>query len=323
VVNRAIAKRPYFETRSDKRYFLSRLAVEVRAGRIEVHAFSLMTTHFHLLVRSPVGELSEAMRRAQCAYSRHFNRLRRRDGPLIRARYFSKRVDSEPYLRAVVRYIDENAVRAGVASASDEHEFGSARAYMGGRRPPWLTTHALQEMAQKVGGSKRGAEAAYLVAFGPRSGEDVESLRELVESRMRSARELDPLEDLVGSTPRQVRQWMRRKAALADGMEIGLPVCGPAGLRKAIERELIQNGEWLLESDGQCWRGSELTRAGLSRSLCGLSLAQIAELSGLSFWRARREVELFGHFLGKDTSHFERVDRVARAALSATLALEL
>jgi hypothetical protein len=46
VVNRAIAKRPYFETRSDKRYFLARLASKGRDGCLEVHAFCLMTTHF-------------------------------------------------------------------------------------------------------------------------------------------------------------------------------------------------------------------------------------------------------------------------------------
>lgn len=90
VVHRALAKRPYFETRSDKRYFLAQIAHEVRAGRLELHAFSLMTTHFHLLVRSPVGESSNSMRRIQNAYSRYFNRRRKRDDPLIRARYFSR-----------------------------------------------------------------------------------------------------------------------------------------------------------------------------------------------------------------------------------------
>jgi REP element-mobilizing transposase RayT len=319
VVNRAIAKRPYFETRSDKRYFLARLADEVRAGRIELHAYTLMTTHYHLLVRSPVGQLSEAMRRAQCSYSRHFNRLRRRDGPLIRARYFSKRIDTDPYLRAVVRYIDDNAVCARVVTNSDEHEFGSARAYLGGRRPPWLTTDCLKEMAEKLAGPDRSPRSVYLAAFGPRSGEDIEALRDLVESRMRSARELDPLEDLVGSTPLQVRRWMQRKARLADGMPIGLPLCGPMGLRRAIERELIRNGEWLLERGGRCWRGSELTRAGLSRNLCGLSIAQIADLAGQSVWRARSEVDLFGQFLRRDAVHAERVERIAAEALAATL----
>ena len=52
VVNRGIAKRPLFEDKSDVRYFLSRLALEVRRGRLEIHAFCVLTTHFHLLVRT-------------------------------------------------------------------------------------------------------------------------------------------------------------------------------------------------------------------------------------------------------------------------------
>ncbi len=55
VLNRGLAKRPLFEDRVDVRYFLSRLAREVRRGRLELHAWCVLTTHFHLLVRSPVG----------------------------------------------------------------------------------------------------------------------------------------------------------------------------------------------------------------------------------------------------------------------------
>ena len=64
-MNRGVAKRPLFENRGDARFFLARLARQIRLGRIEVHAYCLMTTHFHLLVRSPIGEMSEAMRRVQ------------------------------------------------------------------------------------------------------------------------------------------------------------------------------------------------------------------------------------------------------------------
>lgn len=322
VVNRAIAKRPYFEARSDMRYFLSRLAAEVRSGRIEVHAYCLMTTHFHLLVRSPIGDLSEAMRRVQCAYSRHFNRLRRRDGPLIRARFFSKRVDTDLYWQALVRYIDENPVRAGVARASRDHEFGSARAFQGMRCPPWLSRESIEQRALEITGADRLTPSVYRAAFGPRRGEDLDSLCDVVESRMRSARDHDPLEDLVGATPHQVRAWMRRKAALADGMEVGLPVCGPGGLRKAIDRELARRGEWLLDRNGHTRRGSELAWAGLCRSLCGLPVSRIAELTGRSAWCARSDISLFTSFLAEDTEHSARVERIAKAALSAAMPIQ-
>jgi hypothetical protein len=64
-MNRGIARRTVFENDADVRYFLAQLARAVRAGGIEVHAYCLMTTHFHLLVRSPAGGLSTAMRAVQ------------------------------------------------------------------------------------------------------------------------------------------------------------------------------------------------------------------------------------------------------------------
>ncbi|MCP4198800.1 MAG: hypothetical protein GY762_16770, partial [Proteobacteria bacterium] len=135
MTNRGIAKRVLFETRSDGRYFLSRLARQVRAGRIEVHAFCLMTTHFHLLVRSPIGKMSEAMRRAQNDYSRYFNRKRRRDGSLIRGRFFSKPVYSDQYRHTLIRYIDANPVKAKMVKRSLEYELGSAFLFTRGRGP--------------------------------------------------------------------------------------------------------------------------------------------------------------------------------------------
>lgn len=67
-MNRGIARRTLFEGREDIRFFLSRLARSVRRGQLEIHAFCVLTTHFHLLVRSPVGELSTVMRQVQLDY---------------------------------------------------------------------------------------------------------------------------------------------------------------------------------------------------------------------------------------------------------------
>ena len=61
VMNRGIARRPIFETDEDRRFFLSLLAQEVRAGRIDIYAYSVMLTHFHLLVRSVTGEVKTTL----------------------------------------------------------------------------------------------------------------------------------------------------------------------------------------------------------------------------------------------------------------------
>jgi len=53
VYSRGMARRTVFESRRDIRHFLCRLALEVRRGTLEVHAYCFLTTHVHLLVRSP------------------------------------------------------------------------------------------------------------------------------------------------------------------------------------------------------------------------------------------------------------------------------
>jgi putative transposase len=63
-MNRGIAQRTVFERREDIRMFLAWMAQVVMQGEIEVHAYSLMSTHFHMLVRSPREQLFGAMRLA-------------------------------------------------------------------------------------------------------------------------------------------------------------------------------------------------------------------------------------------------------------------
>ncbi len=129
VMNRGIARRTFFETKEDMGVFLEQLGTVSDRGELEVHAFALMTTHYHLLVRSPIGQLGHAMQRVQTEYSRWFNRGRRRDGSLVRGRYTSKKVDSHAYRCTLVKYIDRNPVSAGLVSNARDYPYGSARSY--------------------------------------------------------------------------------------------------------------------------------------------------------------------------------------------------
>ena len=114
VMNRGVARRTVFEGERDAGEFLG-LVVQLReAGLMEVHSYCLMATHFHLLVRSPTGELARAMKLLQNGYSRWFNRARKRDGPLWRGRFLSRLVDSDEYWDLLVRYIDHNPVQAQI-----------------------------------------------------------------------------------------------------------------------------------------------------------------------------------------------------------------
>jgi len=102
-----------------------------------------MTTHFHLLLKSPKGELPTAMKRIENSYVRRFNIVRGRCGSLFRGRYSSKLVESEAYRRVLIRYIHFNPVKAGIVSKP--HEYGYSSAWMLGRQrvPKWLADYWL------------------------------------------------------------------------------------------------------------------------------------------------------------------------------------
>ena len=230
-MSRGVARRPVFEGRRDVRYFLSRLARAVRRGEIEVHVFCVMTTHFHLLVRSLTGQLSTAMRRVLGEYARYFNRKRKRDGSLFKRPFYSRTVATMAYRRMVVAYIDDNPVEAAIVPEPGRYPFGSACAYQRRRGPPWLARHWVE--IEVMRGAAPYNPALYPGPFPRRLSPD---LRAWVRNRLEARPTVlpDALDDLVGSTPAGVRDWMERKAHLADGTAPGLRLATAGAAERAV-----------------------------------------------------------------------------------------
>lgn len=314
VINRAIAKRPLFEDRKDIRYFLSRLAWEVRRGRLEVHAWCILTTHFHLLVRSPKGDLSEAMRRSQNDYSRFFNRRHRRDGTLVRGRFFSKPVQSLAYRLALVRYIDANSMKAGLAKAPWSYPWGSAMQYVHLAGPPWLERSWIEEHVVSCRGRKTYRGRDYADVFGQALAPGVERL---VEHRIEHALNgPDPLDDLIQAAPARVRGWLQRKARIADGCAIGIPVCDATSIRDAIEHDRVTvAGRWEVSINSRQRDGWQLAEVGLLRSLSSLTWEEVARMTSSSISSCQRRFGLHTACIESEPSYADRVVELGRSAL--------
>lgn len=228
VMNRGIARRTVFETRADVRFFLSRIAHAVRREELELHVFCVMSTHFHLLVRSPHGLLATAMCRIQNDYVRYFNRGRRRDGPLFRGRFTSKPVESLTYRELLVQYIDNNPVSAGLAPVPALFSHGSAYHYARRKGPRWLSRQWVEQLVATRSDKPSFDPHDYSAAI---TGSAVRDLEALVERRIRTSRlEDDPFDELISSSGPQVISWMRHKAQLADGTRPAAPVCAPSAI---------------------------------------------------------------------------------------------
>ena len=254
VMNRGIAKRPVFVGRAEVRFFLARLAIEVRRGELEVHGYCFLTTHFHLLLRSPRGNLSEAIRRVENPFVRWFNRRQRRDGPLFRGRFTSRRVDSDRYYDNVRSYIDYNPVEAGVVKVPADYPYGSAFLYRRGSIPRWLHE------------PPRG--------FSSCSPPLNEHATWVVERCLESPSASGPFDDFVDAAPSRVRRWMERKARVADGLAGSCCLLSPAALSEAVEQLRSQRGAWDVSPRSRPKDGWKILHIGLSRTVVGLSTVE-------------------------------------------------
>jgi len=296
------------------RAFLALLAWEVHDGRLEVHAFSFLTTHFHLLLRSVRGELSDAMMRVEYRYVKRFNRLRDRDGSLFRSRFRSRIVDSDEYWFNVVRYIDANAVEARLCTRPAEYEFGSARMYSGERSAPWLERSAIELTVRRAKRAARFQAADYERVFGVAL--DPEE-RWVVERRIETGGpNSDGTErgnELLHAAPAHVLRWLQSRAALADGGRVGLTLVAPAQVQRALRAESRREPDWTFSRGRRHMSAWPAVEAGLLRELCGLTLQEIADATGSSRSGAWVRCTAHADGLATDPAYEQRVERVVRA----------
>ncbi len=144
VWHRGTRRAPIFESDEHCYAFLDLIDIATSSLALEVHAYALMSNHYHLLVRTPQGNLSECMQFIDGRYTQEMNRLNGWDGSLFRGRFKSALVEDEAYLIELSTYIHLNPVRKKLVRAPDKAFWTSYQAYVGLVSPPeWLITATL------------------------------------------------------------------------------------------------------------------------------------------------------------------------------------
>jgi len=105
---------------------------------LAIWAYCLMSNHVHIVaVPANTDALALVMRPLQTRHAQQVNADSGTRGHLWHGRYYSCPLDG-PHLRAAVRYVERNPLRAGLVQRAEEYDWSSARTHCGLRPDPVL-----------------------------------------------------------------------------------------------------------------------------------------------------------------------------------------
>lgn len=140
ITSRGNARERIYLKDEDYDGFLECLCTVVKRFNWILHAYCLMSNHYHLLIETPEGNLSRGMRQLNGIYTQQFNRRHNSVGHVLQGRYKAILVDKDNYLLELCRYIVLNPVRAGMVKGPKEWQWSSYKDTAGyGKGIPYLT----------------------------------------------------------------------------------------------------------------------------------------------------------------------------------------
>jgi REP element-mobilizing transposase RayT len=165
VLSRGNSHEKIYASKRDYERFLQYVEKASERFAFIIHAYCLMSNHYHLLVETPEPNLSMTMQWLNVSYATYFNRKRDRNGHLFQGRFKAILIDADAYLKHLSRYIHLNPVRAGLVNTPGQYCWSSYPAYIGEQlSPKFLKTELLLE------------------SFGRKKSEATKKYREFVES---------------------------------------------------------------------------------------------------------------------------------------------
>lgn len=132
----------HFESDEDFALYLAVLRFVQKRHQFKIFNYELMHSHVHLFLQpSPGISLAKTMHQINWTYARDSNRRKKRKGHFWLERYKSIPVETDKHALDLMRYINRNAVRAGIVSRPGEWEWSGYRFYAKGEPNPLLEDH--------------------------------------------------------------------------------------------------------------------------------------------------------------------------------------
>lgn len=214
IIQRGNNRQPIFAGNADYEVLLSMLAEHAVKSAVAIHAYVLMSNHFHLLVTPDKAEgIPAMMQSVGRRYVRYFNQQQGRTGTLWEGRYKSTLIQAERHLLACMVYFDLNPVRAGMVRDPADYPWSSHNHYIGRKTDRLVTPHPLY---WELGNTPFARDAAYAELV--RAGISDQQQKALTDSALRgwALGEAAYVADLQRRTERRVSKTRAGRPALQN-----------------------------------------------------------------------------------------------------------
>lgn len=124
-IQRGNNKEAIFPRDRDKGFFLEELKSLKKVFHFRLLGYVILSNHYHLLLQTLDEPLQKIMHRLNSTFGRYYNISQERSGHVFQGRYKAILVLDERYLFALLRYIHQNPVRAGICASVDQYPWSS------------------------------------------------------------------------------------------------------------------------------------------------------------------------------------------------------
>lgn len=130
-MQRGVRRKEIFTTENDYYMFLTILSKELNRYQCKLHAYCLMTNHYHLLLETSEYEVWKLMKNLAHNYAQYYNSENGYQGHLFEGRYKSCLVEDDVYFLQTSRYIHLNPVKARMVEHPEDYPWSSYRTMIG------------------------------------------------------------------------------------------------------------------------------------------------------------------------------------------------
>jgi REP element-mobilizing transposase RayT len=244
-----------------------------------LHAYVLMTNHYHLIIETPAGNLGKVMHYLNGSYTTYINIKRKRSGHLFQGRYKAILVDKDSYLLELSRYLHLNPVRAKMVEKPEEYLQSSYGSYITVSKEDLVVTGQILDL---LTGDKATAKERYKAFVESALGEEISSPMEKVYGGMMLGSERfirDILSRLVNEPLERAEISHRKTLRTGAGVQeilstlcehYGVTLEEIAGNRRSLARNA---GIYLLK------KHSRATNAEIGEMFGNISYSAVAKIS--------------------------------------------